>query len=123
MSISDKLIGHPKYKKINTLSISTGVVTVDLSLISNKYYLFLSSPVTSWVFTNLPPTNHVCDIEIIVEQDPVTANSCVTPAGNVGDITFGGSWSASMVLGVVELLGAQIYDDGVVFLIPSGPGA
>ncbi len=123
MSLSDKLGGNPKYKKVNPLVINTGVVTVDLSLLSNKYHLLLSSPVTSWVFTNLPPQNHVCDIEIIVEQDPVTANSCVTPAGNVGDITFGGGWTAAMVLSSVELLGAQIYDTGKIYLVPSGPGA
>lgn len=105
-----------KYGVTGTLASVAGVVTIDVSAAADLYQLALTENVTSWVFTNLPPTGTFRDIAVTITQHASAAKTVVSP----GDQTAGGAWTQSATLGDIETLTLRIYANGLVELFPSG---
>lgn len=101
-----------------TLTSSGGVVTVPVTTGSEVYTLTLTENVTSWVFTNLPPSGQVAEIRIDVVQHASSAKTCVSPAS--AGRTAGGAWTVSSTLSARESLALVIDSAGVAQLYPSG---
>lgn len=110
--------GNSLARPLGSLSISSGVVTVDLSTGNEVFDLTLNANVTSWSFTNLPAAGKVAEIRIVLKQGASTAYTCVSPAS--ASQTAGGAWVVSSTLGAVESLGIAIRSDGTRSLFPSG---
>lgn len=98
------------------LTISSGVVTVDLAYIE-VWELPLSANVTGWVWSNLPAVGTVAEIRIDVIQHASEAKICVSPA-TAG--TAGGAWTVATTLGARESLGVVVDHSGAVRIYPSG---
>ena len=98
-----------------TLASAAGVVTVDLSVNQDTFFLQLTENVTSWVFNNLPVAGSYRDIFIVIVQD-ATPRSVVSPA----TLTAGSAWVVSVIPSSYEVLGMRVFDDGTKVLFPSG---
>lgn len=109
--------GNSMTRPAATLSISSGVVTVDLSSGTEVYELTLSENVTSWTFNNPPASGYVAEIRIDVIQHASAAKTCVSPA-TAG--TAGGAWTVSSALSSRESLGIAVNSAGARQLYPSG---
>lgn len=101
-----------------TLTSSSGVVTVNVMSDYSSYSLTLTENVTSWSFTNLPTTGRYKDIFIKVVQHASSAKTVVSPASS--SKTAGGAWTAETNLSSEEVLGIRVFSDGTRELYPSG---
>lgn len=100
---------------ITNLTISAGIVTVDLSTVTRVMMLNMTENVTGWNFINAPATNTVLELTLIWKQHPTNFYSCASPATK----TAGGVWQQPLVVGAIETLGMLIIDGTDRYVYPS----
>jgi len=102
-----------------SISSSSGVVTIDLH---SGYYsneLTLTENVTSWSFTNLPSTGEVIEKLVPIIQHASAAKTVVSPA-TTGRTAGGIAWVADTTLSSREVLVIRVDANGTVSLFPTG---
>jgi len=103
---------------VQTLTSSSGVVTINVSSDYVAYTLTLTENVTSWSFTNLPASGKFKDIFVKIVQHASSAKTVVSPATTAK--TAGGAWTVSSTVSSEEVLGLRVFSDGTKELYPSG---
>lgn len=103
---------------VQTLTSSSGVVTISVSSDYVAYTLTLTENVTSWSFTNLPASGKFKDIFVKIVQHASSAKTVVSPAST--SKTAGGAWTVSSTVSSEEVLGIRVFSDGTKELYPSG---
>ncbi len=105
-------------KTVASLSSSSGVITIDCSSTTDLYQVALTEDVSSWSFTNLPPSGKCVEMEVQITQHASSAKTVVSPA--TSGKTAGGAWTQSTALSAVEVLGIRVFSDGTKHVFPSG---
>lgn len=94
------------------LSISSGVVNIDLSLGQN-FTLALTSNVTSLTFSNLPVAGFAAEFELQITQDATGGRTLALPAALKA---LGGSDTAiASAANAVTVLSAKSFDNGTTW--------
>jgi len=116
-AIATAAANAPRLHPSLSISSSTGVVTIDLSTMTEDYYLLLTENVTSWVFSNPPASGQDAKINVVLTQ-AATAMTCVSPA--TAGHTAGTAWTVSSTANSTQWLGLVVTSAGVVTLTPNG---
>lgn len=96
-------------RPVTPLSISSGVVNIDLALGQN-FTLTLSANVTSITFSNLPGAGFAAEIELQISQDATGSRTLALPAAFKA---LGGSDTAiAPAANAVTVLSAKSFDNG-----------
>lgn len=99
---------------VTALSISAGVVTVDLNGGRNKNFnLLLTADVTSVVFTNLPAAGFVGQADFQITQDGTGGRTFAIPAAFKA--TGGSDTAIASAIGAVTILSSKTWDQGTTW--------
>jgi len=101
-----------------TISSSGGVVTIDLSAVTDRYEITLTEN-TTWAFTNYPPSGYYRKIVVTVIQHASAAKTMSSPA-STGRTAGGIAWVVSTVLSSREALEIHAFSDSTRTLFPTG---
>lgn len=99
-------------RPVTALSISSGVVNIDLALGQN-FTLTLNANVTSITFSNLPGAGFAAEIELQISQDTSGSHTLALPAAFKA---LGGSDTAiAPAANAVTVLSAKSFDNGTTW--------
>lgn len=114
------ITGNPQVTKpTTTISSSSGVVTIDLGMVNDRYEITLTENVTSWVFNNPPQTGEYKEITVTIIQHASAAKTVVSPA-TTGRTAGGIAWVADTTLSSREALVLHCFSDATRTLFPTG---
>lgn len=101
-----------RFWPVTALSISSGVVNIDLSLGQN-FTLALSANVTSITFSNLPGAGFAAEFELQITQDATGSRTLALPAAFKA---LGGSDTAiASAANAVTVFSAKTFDNGTTW--------
>lgn len=101
-----------RFRPVTALTISVGVVDIDLSLGQN-FTLALTADVTSVTFSNLPGSGFVPEVELEITQDATGGHGFTLPASFHA---LGGSDTAiASAANSTTVLSAKSFDNGTTW--------
>jgi hypothetical protein len=108
------LVGIAAASNTTALSISSGVVNIDLAGgVNRNFTLSLTANVTSITFSNLPPSGYVGEIEVEIKQDATGGRTLALPGAFKA---LGGSDTAiASAANAVTVLSAKTWDQGTTW--------
>ena len=108
------LLAYVSKRKVTALTISSGVVNIDLAGGANRdFTLSLTANVTSITFSSLPASGYVGELEIQIKQDATGSRTLALPSSFK---PLGGSDTAiASAANAVTVLSAKTWDQGTTW--------